>query len=61
MEIDMKLYPEELAANETNNQRRKRRGLINAIFRRWPLNTPVNYVLNGYSKEFYYECVRLTK
>ena len=50
MEIDMKLYPEELVANETNNQRRKRRGLTDAIFRRWPLNTPVNYVLNGYSK-----------
>ena len=48
MEEDIKLHPEELAASGTNNKRRKRRGLVNGEFRRWPL--PVNYILNGYSK-----------
>ena len=50
VEEDIKLYQEDLAANEIDNQRRKKRGLTNRLFRRWPLNTPVHYMLNSYSK-----------
>ena len=50
VEEDIRLRPEELAADETDNQRRKKRGIRDSLSHRWPLSAPVHYMLNSYSK-----------